>query len=103
MDAYLYERPQLKVEFRYTRNTGPYWDSVRDERRFRSKLGRAIPYQCITVFGVRQTYFERAFCAVTAYWRIIEVARNCSAELPAVFTYRMPELHDAQSGWWVIA
>ena len=61
MDAYLYNRPQLKAEFRYVRNTGAYWSSIRNERQYRSKLGRAVPYQCLALFEVRDSYKERAF------------------------------------------
>ena len=103
MEAYVYDRPQLLAEFRYVRNTGAYWEGIRDERRFRSRLGRAVPYQCLVLFGVRNTFTQRAYAGLTRFWSRIEVPRGSSAELPSVFTHRMRELMDPNSGWSVVA
>ena len=103
-DAWVWTKPQLKAEFRYTRKVGPHWTvNVKNERRLRSRYGRPVPYQCLSTFGVRRSFMERAFCELTGYWSRIEVPRGCSAELPMVFSYKMRELMDPQSGWWVVA
>lgn len=44
-----------------------------------------------------------AFAEVTPYWQRIEVPRGCEVELPMVGTYRLRELRDPKSGWWVVA
>ena len=103
-EAWVRDKPQLKAEFRYTRKAGPHWTiNCKNERRLRSKYGRPVPYQCLSTFGVRRSFFERAFCALTPYWSRIEVPRGCAAELPPIFSYKMRELMDPASGWWVVA
>ena len=77
--------------------------SVADTRRFRSRLNRAVPYECINMFGLQDGYFVNGFAELTPQWRKLEVPRGCNAELPMIFSYKMDELRDPQSGYWVIA
>ena len=90
MTAWCPVRPQLVAEFRYLRKDSPYWEvSVRDERRFRNRFGLAVPYQCLSLFGVRRRHLVRGFVALTEIWQRIEVPRGCTPELPIIFSYKM--------------
>jgi hypothetical protein len=103
-DAWVWPRAQIVAEFRYMTSRGRFWRVyIRNERRLRARHGRAIPYHCLTTFALRGTYFQRAFAELTQFWSRLEVPRGCLAELPMVFTYRMRELMDPESGWWVVA
>lgn len=103
-DAWVWTKPQLVVDFRYQRKRGSYWTVfVKNERRLRSKHGRPIPWQCLSTFGVGRDFLSRAFCALTPFWSRIEVPRGMCVELPMVFSYKMRELHDPNSGYWVVA
>lgn len=102
-EAWVWPKAQLRAEFRYIRKGGLYWRWVHDERRFRSKFGRAIPYQCVTVFSMKDSYFRKAFCGLPNHWRTIEVPMSCAVESPMIFSYRARQLMDPQSGWWVVA
>ena len=95
MDAWCFTKPQLVAEFRYLRKRGSYFDVfVRNERRMRSRHGRAVPYQCLSTFKLSPRHFESAFPLLTQFWLAIEVPRGCSAELPVVFTYKAEQLMD---------
>ena len=39
IDVYVFERRQLNAEFWYVRKTGVYCEFIRNERRYRSKMG----------------------------------------------------------------
>lgn len=102
--AYVWPKPLLLAEFRYLRKDSLYWTNwVRNERRLRSKHGRVVPRQCLATFGLRESFFARAFPAVTPYWLRVEVPRGCGAETPWVFSYYARELIDPSSGFWRIA
>ena len=103
-DAYVWNKSMLMAEFRYLRKDSSYWvKSVADTRRFRSRLNRAVPYECLNMFGLHDGYFLNGFAELTPQWRKLEVPRGCNAELPMIFSYKMDELHDPQSGYWVVA
>jgi len=103
-DAYVWNKSMLLAEFRYLRKDSSYWmKSVADTRRFRSRLNRAVPYECINMFGLQDGYFLNGFAELTPQWRKLEVPRGCNAELPMIFSYKMDELRDPQSGYWVVA
>ena len=103
-DAWVWPRAQLCAEFRFIRKRGAYWRTfVKNTRRLRAKHGRAIPYQCLATFNLAPEFFRRAFCELTRFWSRIECPRGCNVELPMVFTYKMRELMDPDSGWWVVA
>lgn len=97
-------RAQLRVKFRFLRKNRPYWNGFyRNERLLRSKHGRAIPYQCLEMFGLGSEFFLRGFVRLTAYWSRLEKLRGCCVELPPVFIYRMRKLCDPESSWWIVA
>ena len=98
MDAYIYERSHLKAKFRHIQNTSGFWEPIRNEGSFRSNMGWAIPYQCLTLFGVRDSYKARAFFELTSFWSRGGVPRVCSVEIPAVLTDNMRELMEPESG-----
>ena len=60
MEVYCKPLPHLVAEFRYLRKTNSCWETfVHNERRFRSKHGFSIPYQCVSTFCVRGRHMER--------------------------------------------
>lgn len=73
------------------------------EKRLRSKHVRVIPRQCLATFGLRDTFFKRAFPEVTSYWLSVDVPRGCGAEIPWVFSYNPNPLRDRRSGYWRVA
>ncbi len=102
--ALLYDRPQLVREFRYLRKDSEYWtESIRNERRVRASLDLIIPHHCATQATMRYNRRLMAFCQATDLWKLVEVPRGCRAELPATFAYKMEELLDPSSGWWMVA
>ena len=44
----------------------------------------------------------RAFCELTVFWSRIECPRGCTVELQMMLPYKMRELMDATSGYWVV-
>lgn len=102
--AYVWPKPLLVAEFRYLRKNSRYWSTwVKNECRLRSKHGRVIPRQFLATFGLRDTFFGRAFSAVTPYWLRVEVQRGCGADTPWVFSYYARDLLNLNSGYWRIA
>ena len=93
----------MRVDFRYIRRTGFFWDGCGGERRWRSRYGLAIPSHALNLFAVRNRFAANAYLKVTPYWQSMEVPRGCHVKLPMVFTYKARELRDPQSGWWVVA
>lgn len=67
----------------------------------RSRHGRAISYQLLGTFGLGKEFFCRAFARLTPYWGHLDVPCGCYVERPPVFSYRMRELCDRESPWWV--
>lgn len=50
--AWVWDLAELRVEFRFLRKNGPYWNVLcTNERHLRSKKGRAIPYKDFATFG----------------------------------------------------
>lgn len=76
---------------------------VRHERRMRAKYGLAIPYQCMTAFGVGGEFRCAALPRLTNFWKQIEVPRGWHAVLPPSFTTRRKSSLKKNSGWWVVA
>lgn len=75
----------------------------RKKRRFRSKHGQAVPYQCLSTFGLWTELFGSAFMRLTTFWGRLEVSGGGKAEFLPVLTYRMRDLIDRDSPWWVVA
>lgn len=64
--TWIWNRSELCVEFRYLRKNSSYWNVFcRNERRLRSKHGRAIPYQCLATFGLGLEFFRRGLARLT--------------------------------------
>ena len=58
------------AKFRYPRKLNPYWlRNTADERLFRSKDGRVIPYEVIFMFGIRNSFFENGFTEAMPFWK----------------------------------
>lgn len=76
-EAYVWGKSMLMAEFRYLRKDSSYWlKSVADTRRFRSRLSRAVPYECINILGLRHSYLANEFAELTPFWRNLEVPRG---------------------------
>lgn len=68
LNAYVWPKPLLVAKGFYLRKNYPYWTVwVKNECRLRSKNGLVIPRQCLTTVGLRDSFFARAFAAVTDY------------------------------------
>lgn len=60
--ALCFQKPLLRVEFRYLTKRSRYWLSwIADERRFRSTLNVAVPYQCPQVVLMNRDARRRSF------------------------------------------
>lgn len=101
--AIMFDRAQIVAEFRYLRKTGEYWSYVKDERRFRSLYGQAIPYQCLTHLHLRKLSRQQGWIKLHRLFGRIEVPRGCYVELPPAFSYVWREMmEDENSGWLVV-
>lgn len=100
--ARLWDRAQLRDEFRFLRKNGLYRNVFfRIKRRLRSK--HEIPYQLLATFGPGSELFRRVFPSFTAFWNSLEMPRSWTAELPPVFSYGIRKLMDPKSPWLVWA
>lgn len=94
----------MRLGSRYLRGNGKYENILcRNEFRLRSKRRRAIPYQCLAKFGTVSEFFRRAFARPTPFWQSLEVSCACAVQLPPVLIYRVLQLMDTESPWWVVA
>lgn len=101
-EAYVSNRPQLRAEFRYVKRTSSYWgEQVRQERRCRSMLGYAVPYQAFTAYQMRDGKRARAVVRLPRVYTRIEVPQGCYVDLAAEVSYIGSYLmDDPRSGWW---
>ena len=85
------------AEFWYLRKDNYYWlRNIADERLFCPKYGRVISYQVVSVFWMRNSYFENVFAEVTQYFKRLYVPRGCIAERPMIFSYKMEDKNDLE-------
>ena len=93
--AMLFTKPCVKAEFRYFRKNSAYWKvQVRDERRFRSTYGMAVPYQSMTHHHLRPNSRDNGWVSLVKNWGRVEVPRGCFVELPPCFSYVWSEMHN---------
>lgn len=86
------------------RRYGHYWNVLcQNDRRFRSKDGRVITYQCMVKFVLDTEWFKRAFARLEDFCQQLKVPQGCIVELPPLFSYCIEELYDPDSPWWVVA
>lgn len=94
----------LRAEFQLICTHGFSWTQyVFEDRGFRSKFSVGIPYQCLSMFGLRARYFCHGYAKLTSFWKRLEVRRGCGTELLMLVSYGMKELMDVNSGWWAVA
>lgn len=85
--AWVWAKPQLRIEFRYLQKNATFWGTFcRDERRLSSLQESAIPYQSLIVFNIHDAFIQRAFPTLIDFWRRIEVPHGYGSELQFVFT-----------------
>lgn len=108
-DAHTSARVQLRADVRCVQRLSGevgrqrnYWcEQVRQERRCRSMLSYAVPYQSVTAHQVRREKRSRSFVMLETGMSRIKVPQWCYVEAPAMVSYVGSYLMSyAISVWW---
>ena len=100
-----FDRPILRAEFRYLRRNDDkaFWESMKWERRTRSRMGLIVPYQNVEVEFVQETERRTRYVEIPDHWASYEVPRGFNVDLPPVLTYCGKHMiRNRASGMWSV-